>query len=217
MKAPPAVRRTQYHWAVASLRRTDPHAFAPFTINQFIHSADEDLDTCIGWPVPHGPKPLLPPGHVYPNVPTLVLVGDLDSVTSAQGARRVANSFPNATFVEVSNMIHVSALADTNGCAAGIVQRFVRTLSAGNTSCAQWYPEIHVVDSFPLNAAQLPGPAGRRAALVAADTIGDVLARWETMGGYTGVGLQGGTFAPPPATRCATGRSTAFDGCRTSR
>ena len=194
MTAPPAVRRKQYHRAVAGLRRTDPNAFAPFTIGQFIHSADEDLDTCIGWPVPHDPKPLLPPGHVYPNVPTLVLVGDLDSVTSAQGARRVANSFPNATFVEVSNMIHVSALADTNGCAAGIVQRFVRTLSAGNTSCALWYPEIHVVDSFPLHAAQLPGPAARRAALVAADTIGDVLARWETMGGSSGVGLRGGTF-----------------------
>lgn len=195
MTAAPAVRLRQFHRAVARLRRTHPNAFAPFTIPQFVHSADEDLDTCVGWPAPKDPQPLLPPGHVYPNVPTLVLVGDLDSVTSARGARRVANSFPNSTFVEVANMIHVSALDDTKGCAAGIVRRFVRTTSAGNTSCAARYPEIHVVDSFPERAAQVRGPVPHRAATIAADTIGDVLARWETMTGASGVGLHGGTFS----------------------
>jgi pimeloyl-ACP methyl ester carboxylesterase len=194
MMAPPKTRVQQYARAMRRLRRTSPNAFAPFTIYQWVTSADEDLDSCLRWPVPQYPHPLLPPGHTYPNVPTLVLVGDLDSVTSAEGARRVAHSFPNSTFVEVSNMIHVSALEDTNGCAAGIVLRFVRTLHAGNTSCASWYPEIHVVDSFPLHASTLPGPIARRAALVAADTIGDVLARWETMSGSHGVGLRGGTF-----------------------
>ena len=194
MSATPKTRVRQYARALGRLRRTDLRAFAPFTIHQWVTSPDEDYYSCLRWPVPHDPHPLVAPGHAYPKVPTLVLVGDLDSVTSAEGARRVANSFPNSTFVEVSNMIHVSALEDTNGCAAGIVLRFVRTLSAGNTSCASWYPEIHVVDSFPLHASALPGPVARRAALVAADTIGDVLARWETMSGSHGVGLRGGTF-----------------------
>ena len=73
-------------------------------------SPDEDYDTCLRWPVPAHPHPLLPPDHTYPTVPTLVLVGDLDSVTSAEGARVVASRFPNSTFVEVHNEVHVSAL-----------------------------------------------------------------------------------------------------------
>ena len=188
---PPRAVRAQH----PRLKATDPHAFAPFTIDQFVNSKDEDYDSCLRWPVPKDPKPLLPPGHTYPHVPTLVLNGDLDSVTSAEGARQVAHSFPNSTFVEVHNMVHVSALGDTNGCASGIVLRFVRTLSAGNTSCAARYPEIHLVDAFATHAAEVPGSPARRAAVVAVDTVGDVIARWDSMFGSRGVGLRGGRFS----------------------
>lgn len=194
MMAPPKDRPAQYHAAIHYLQAHDPKGFYPFTVQQYISSPDEDYDSCLRWPVPRHPHPLLPPGHIYPHVPTLVLVGDLDSVTSAEGAQKVASRFPNATFVEVSNMVHVSALGDTLGCASGIVLRFVRTLDAGNTSCASHYPEIREVDAFATRTRQLPGSAVQRAAEVAADTVGDVLARWDNMGGYTGVGLRGGTF-----------------------
>ena len=193
--APIATRSAQYARNIGTLKRTDPQAFAPFTVEQTVTSQDEDYDSCLRWPVPKDPKPLLPPGHTYPDVPTLVLVGDLDSVTSAEGAKQVAHSFPNSTFVEVANMTHVTALSDTNGCAAGIVMRFVRTLSAGDTSCAAKYPEIHVVDAFAVHAANVPGSSTRRAATVAVDTLGDVIARWDNMFGSTGVGLRGGRFS----------------------
>ena len=123
-----------------------------------------------------------------------MLVGDLDSVTSAEGAKQVAQSFPNSTFVKVSNMVHVSALGDSTGCAAGIVLRFVQTLSAGDTSCASQYPEVRTVDAFYRTASEVPGSAQMKAATIADDTVADVMARYEVMYGSHGVGLRGGTF-----------------------
>ncbi|HKE71897.1 MAG TPA: hypothetical protein VKB55_21740, partial [Nocardioidaceae bacterium] len=57
------------------------------------------------------------------------------------------------------------------------------------------YHENRLVDSFVRRAADLgySGPR-RRTARVAAATVADVLARWYTMAGRHGVGLQGGRF-----------------------
>jgi hypothetical protein len=128
-------------------------------------------------------------------VPTLVLVGDLDSVTSSEGAEQVASSFPNAALVPVANMTHVTALGDHHRCASRIVLRFTRTLNAGDTSCAAEYPEIRAVDAFATRAGEIDGSSARRAATVAAATVADVIARWWGMGGFEAVGLRGGSFA----------------------
>ena len=95
----------------------------------------------------------------------------------------------------MANSTHVSALADYNRCASQIVRRFVETLSAGDTSCASQYSPVRLVDRFAEHAADLGiGDPRRRSAEVAADTVGDVVARW--WGNYAGrgVGLRGGTF-----------------------
>jgi hypothetical protein len=144
--------------------------------------------------VPSTYVPPISPGSTYPSVPTLVLVGDLDSLTSPLGARTVASRFPNSTFVVVSNMVHVSALGDYGRCASDVVVRFVATLSAGDTSCVKHYDEVHMVPDFPMHAAEVPGSDDERAASVAANTVGDVLARWLDMFTSHGVGLRGGTF-----------------------
>jgi pimeloyl-ACP methyl ester carboxylesterase len=195
MDVAPADRFPVYTSAIQSLMQNDPNAFVPFTVNEAVTSPDEDYDTCLNWPVPAFAHPLLPPGATYPDVPTLVLVGDLDSVTSAEGARAVAESFPSSTFVEVPNMVHVTALGDSTGCAAGIVVRFVRTLDAGNTSCVDDYPEVRTVDAFTQRAQGLHGSETEKAALVAVNTVADVMARWDVMSGYYGAGLRGGTFS----------------------
>jgi hypothetical protein len=74
------------------------------------------------------------------------------------------------------------------------VLRFVRSLVAGDTSCASEYAEIRAVDAFALRADEIEGTTARRAAVVAASTVADVVARWPGMGGFEGVGLRGGTF-----------------------
>lgn len=83
------------------------------------------------------------------------------------------------------NVGHVTALADYNDCASGIVRRFLRTLAPGDVSCAARTAEIHVVPEFPRRAGQ---------AWAAAWAAGDALARWWLMYGADGHGLRGGTF-----------------------
>jgi hypothetical protein len=97
--------------------------------------------------------------------------------------------------VVVRNVGHVTALADYPACAAGMVRRFIRTLSPGDTSCAEGVPEIHVVREFPRRTASAPeATTRRRAAWVAGLTVGDALARWWLMSGSEGHGLRGGSF-----------------------
>ena len=137
----------------------------------------------------------VPPGADFPDTPVLVLAGDLDSLTSPEGARQTADAFPNSTYVEVANMVHVSALSDFDRCASRIVRRFVRRQDAGDTSCASEYNETRLVDRFVRSSSALQwGTARQRTARVAAATLGDVIARWLGIYTYSGTGLRGGTF-----------------------
>ena len=142
---------------------------------------------------------------MYPDMPVLVLDGDLDVITPMGDSIRAASLFPRATLVPVANVGHVTALADFDRCTSGIVRRFIRTLSPGDTSCAAQTQEVHVVPAFPRRAAAAPAaqPAaagdrstalGRRVAWSAALAVGDAFARWNLMYGARGHGLRGGSF-----------------------
>ena len=189
-----ADRATQYQGALSSLRRDDPDAFAPFAIDDWVVSSSTLFTSCIRWPAPTQHVPAKPAGATYPDVPVLVLNGDLDSLTSPEGARVVAGHFPDATYVEVPNTLHVTALGDLRGCTSTLVLDFVRTRVAGDPSCVSSYPPIRLADRFPMSAAALGHHVAIRAALAATGTLGDVLARWWSMGGARGVGLRGGSF-----------------------
>jgi hypothetical protein len=137
-------------------------------------------------------------------VPTLVLNGDLDTITSSAGARTVARRFPRSTFVELRNSVHVTALGDLDNCASRIYARFVRTLQAGDASCARRIPELRLVPAFARTldevGAARPRPgneasgANRRIAVAAARTVADVVSRWWVNYDGTGMGLRGGTW-----------------------
>jgi hypothetical protein len=147
----------------------------------------------------------VPPGATYPSVPTLVLDGDLDNITAASGARVVAARFPRSTYVETENTVHISALGDRDACAAPMVRRFIRLLSAGDTSCARRIAEVRVVATFPRTAAGAapasprPGDrstrAARRAAAVAAATVADAIERWTVNFSGADRGLRGGRWS----------------------
>lgn len=64
------------------------------------------------------------------------------------GACTVARRFPRSTFVELRNSVHVTALGDLDTCASQIYARFVRTLRAGDVSCARRIPELRLVPAF---------------------------------------------------------------------
>ena len=197
-------RRAQYASGRMAL---ESDAYAPFPNDIWLRSLyiNQYVTGCIEWPAADYPDPPVPPGATYPSVPVLVLNGDLDVITPLGDAARAAALFPNSTYVIVRNVGHVTALADYPGCAAGIVRRFIDTLSAGDTSCAERVPEIHVVPDFPRRTDGAPAaesrgrrdrsrPLDRSAAWGAAWATGDALARWWLMGGSSGLGLRGGSF-----------------------
>ena len=178
----------------AARRLLPADAFAPFPADLWLDSLYEHqlVYGCLEWPAPAVPDPPAPAGAAYPAVPVLVLNGDLDVITPLADATRATALFPNATMVTVENAVHVTALADFDRCATGIVRRFLRTLQPGDTSCAARLAELHVVARFPRHAAAAPGtalprpgdrsrPLDRRAAWAAAHTVADALSRWWLM------------------------------------
>jgi pimeloyl-ACP methyl ester carboxylesterase len=202
--APIADRPAQYAASLAYLHATDPNAFFPFTISDWTHSAWTEYRWCIQWPVPsHYVFPVVRPVQ-YPNVPTLVLSGDLDSVTWPLGGRTVAREFPDSTFVSVANRTHVTAVSDFGRCTSVIVVRFVAARRAGDTSCAAKYSEVRMTEQFPrVLADAAPAPQGhdvhssvidRKLATVVSNTVADVFPRWYNSYTGRGYGLRGGSF-----------------------
>jgi pimeloyl-ACP methyl ester carboxylesterase len=199
-----AERRAQLDAAIAALR---PNTFAPFPNSVWLHSLYQHqlVYGCLKWPRPAIDDPALPSGP-RPDVPVLVTNGEFDQSTPAHDARLAARHWPNSTFVAVRNTVHITALADWQSCASVYVRRFLETLDAGDTSCARTMPRMNVVGRFSVHLAGAPearsGGTGdgstagdRRAAWVAAQTVGDALARWyNLMYGSTGYGMRGGRY-----------------------
>jgi pimeloyl-ACP methyl ester carboxylesterase len=214
-------RRRQLMRATAQKQANDRDVYSPFTIAEVDTSPHkwERRDLCLDWPAP--PKGVVPgtaadPKAPFPNVPTLVLSGDIDSVTSPIEGLETARLFPDATYVQLRNLTHITAItdqaifvppkgADATGCVAPIVLTFVRSGGdAGDTSCTQRIRPIRTVPAFAVKAADVApataevGNAGTEADLrlasAAAETAGDVLARYFVNSGGSGVGLRGGTF-----------------------
>lgn len=191
--------------AARRLRGYPPGTFDPLTPAAWTGIEYEGARACLQWPAPVDTETVVPPGASYPDVPTLVLNGDLDTITASSGAREVARRFPRSAFVELRNSVHVTAILDRDRCASQIYARFVRTLAAGDTSCARRVPEIRLAPSFPA-AVRAIRPAWRRAgdsstladrrlAAAAAATVADVLSRWWLNEDGSGTGLRGGSWS----------------------
>jgi len=191
--------------AAARLRNYPPGTFTPFTAKAWTSYPYEGPLACLRWPSPVAGEPPEPPDAVYARIPTLVLNGDLDTITASSGAKVVASRFPGARFVEVHNSVHVTALGDRDNCASAIYWRFVKQLDPGDTSCRLHVPEIRLVTRFarsldevdagrPEAGNEARGPE-RKLAVAAAQTVADVISRWWL--NYSGAsrGLHGGTWS----------------------
>ena len=195
-------RRKQLDSAIAAL---PANAFAPFSKEVWLKSLYEYqlVYGCLRWPEPAATQPTKVDHPA--SVPVLAFDGQFDITTPMADSVMAANAWPNSTLVKVANEIHISAEYDYPQCASLIFRHFIRTLDAGNTSCAKRTRTINVIPTFPETlsgapaARRAPGDLStdtdRQAAWVAAQTIGDAYTRWwNTLWGYTGHGLRGGTF-----------------------
>jgi len=127
--APFAPRVAQLDEAIAAFPK--PHLFAPLSVRQWMIDQASDLTSCLAWPPPTAPlDPPVPAGSAMPaGLPTLVLAGELDDITTVAEARTVAARFPSSQLYVVPNRGHASELYyPFRSPATGRIRRFVRGL-----------------------------------------------------------------------------------------
>jgi len=86
-----------------------PAQFAPFSPQAWLSRADYDTGACLQWPNDPTARSPFPAGTRLPNVPVLVLSGDLDANTSSASGREAAAQFLDSTFIEVPGAGHTPA------------------------------------------------------------------------------------------------------------
>ena len=177
----PAVRRAAY---ARALGKVDRRAFAPFSRSAWTHAVFEAADNCIAWPDdPTAARPLAP-GTPMPDVPVLMLSGDLDANTPPSAGRQVADLFPRATQVVIPNAGHTPTY---DPCAVGLGLRFVATLTVEEGACADAGTPPVVVPRAAVRAAGLRSVRARaprlqrRSLAVVAATVADLSARAEEL------------------------------------
>lgn len=209
MRLAPAARIAAWKTVRAEKSRLDPGLYAPFTIDEFL-SIPLDyayVPLCQTWPVASTAYPAgdaIAPGTRMPDVPALVLTGDLDTITTPAEGDAAAALFPRAQRVIVANTGHVTAVGDVNDCASEIVRRFIARQPV-HAACANDIPPLRLVPAFSRTASGVPaataasGTTATDADLrLAADAVfaaGDAAARVSVLGMSNGRGLRGGTFA----------------------
>jgi len=210
MHLAPALRLRDRDRAIARRKRELPDTYAPFSIDEYrgMPLDYNYLDQCVGWPASPAGQPasrVVPRNAVYPDIPALIISGELDDITSVAEGAAVAQAFKRGRQVVIANSFHVNALPRArSACGAKIVRRFIASLSPGDTRCAARVPPLVLVPEFAERSADiapahaLPGNRAdaRRLRIAAATvlTLGDVLVRVAENSTGTGPGLRGGSF-----------------------
>jgi pimeloyl-ACP methyl ester carboxylesterase len=102
-------RRNDFDNALANMNDSD---FAPFSAEAWITRADYDAAACLEWPADAEAEEPFAQGTELPDVPVLVLNGDLDANTTSESGREAAAQFPNAVFVEIAGAGHTPATTE---------------------------------------------------------------------------------------------------------
>lgn len=210
LRDPVATRRQQYAAAIRERITRRPTTYAPFTVREYLASDWQSQSMCLTWPAapaPYRQGPVVPPGGRYPAVPVLVLAGELDSITTPAEGAIVARQWPRSQRVVVANSFHVTALGDTDGCAARILRSFVsagRLPGVSGTGCASAVPPVRGTPAFRRSTADAPparaedGSTRSRVRLstvrTTVETVADVLDRWYQTAEVGGRGLRGGSW-----------------------
>ncbi|WP_331743621.1 alpha/beta hydrolase [Kitasatospora sp. NBC_01300] len=139
--APPAERRRQYRAALAA---ANPADFGAFSVKGWTEGQTDGGDNCLSWPRRGTAAPQPTDLKNVPDVPVLVLSGDLDTNTPEANSRLSAAQFRRSAFVSVPNSGHIPEMEST-GCAVDISTHFIRTGTVGDTSCLAHIPPVPVV------------------------------------------------------------------------
>lgn len=200
-------RREQYRDAFVRRQASRPDLYAPFTIPEYRRSGWTAFGMCLEWPRPPAHVsfgPPRPPGGSYPDVPTLVLSGELDTITTAAEGDMVASRFARSRHIVVANALHVVGGNQPDTCGPRLVRHVVASggiaIPPTLAACATQAPSIRAVGTYPrvLDRMQLPDgladTTAHRVAVTAAATAADLIDRWWQGYSDQGFGLRGGTW-----------------------
>jgi pimeloyl-ACP methyl ester carboxylesterase len=210
MQLPPDARAADRDRMIAARVRTAPDTYAPFTIDEYRRMPLDYsfLDQCVGWPIASSRHPAARIGAgdlPYPDVPTLVVSGELDNMTTPADGAAAASRFKRGRQVVIPNSFHVNALPRARStCGATLVRKFLTSGFVAANECATAVPPVRLVAAFAQRIAALPpataltgnrAQVGRLAVVQGAlQTVGDVLARIPQNSTGSGKGLRGGSF-----------------------
>ncbi len=210
MRLAPRQRAADRDRAVAERQRSFPGAYAPFTFDEYRGMPLDYgfLDQCVAWPVSpagHPASQVVAADAAYPDIPALVISGELDNMTTPADGAAVAHAFKRGRQILLANSFHVNALPRArSACGSQIVRRFIETLSPGDTDCASRVPAVRLLPRFAAHAAELEPASGLSGNLADAAqlryvsaavlTAGDVLVRLRSNTTGRGPGLRGGSF-----------------------
>ncbi|MER5782327.1 alpha/beta fold hydrolase [Streptomyces mobaraensis] len=144
-KAPVEERKARYRAALDAAR---PGSFGAFSPEGFLEGPTDGGDVCLGWPRENTAPQRQPLHPRLPDVPVLVVSGDLDANTPDANGREAARQFRTSRFLSVRNVGHVPELS-TTGCVTGLTTRFIRTGRTGDTGCVKALPPISVTPVRP--------------------------------------------------------------------
>ncbi len=154
MRLPPPLRVADRDRAVAERQRAFPDTYAPFTIDEYrgMPLDYSFIDQCVEWPVApssHPASQVVAAKPHYPDVPALIVSGELDNITTLADGAAVAGAFTHGIQIRIANSFHVNALPHARSvCGASIVRRFIETLAPGDIACAANVPPLRLVPRF---------------------------------------------------------------------
>ena len=144
---PVPVRREKFRQHLAQMPQA---AFAPLSKEAVTRVYPPQI--CLRWPAPDRFTPAVPRGATAPDVPVLMLSGDLDSSVPTEIIGGLRAVFPDAPLIRVAGAYH-----DATGwsdCARGVVARFIRTLDVPPADvCSRPAYVGPAVSAFPRSVA----------------------------------------------------------------
>jgi hypothetical protein len=215
MSLPPAARLAARDRAFAERRRSAPDTYAPFTLDEFrgLPLDYAFIEQCVRWPAAdpaHPPAYRVAAARGFPDLPVLVVSGELDNMTSPADGAAAAAQFVHARHLVLANSLHVNALPQARSpCGAELVRRFIATLDPGDASCSAEVPPLRLAPPFARTLAEVApasalsgnaaDPAGLKVAAAALYSAGDLLGRLVANSSGHGEGLRGGRFTASTA------------------
>jgi pimeloyl-ACP methyl ester carboxylesterase len=204
---PSKQRRRQF---AAHVRHHPAHAFAPFTVKEWVHvnPFTEPYQACTSWPkrVHRADPPVVPHTSMdASHVPVLILNGEIDSLTPAAGGAHIHHQIgPDSRHIVTANTVHLVAVDNPRRCGQHIVRQFLASPSAAmlkslNSTCASKVRPIRTVGRYPHQVAQMQPARGtlartaRQRAAVALAAAVDAAYRYAYLYGSRDLGLHGGT------------------------